>query len=100
HAISQIIIDREWYNEINLTNTNKKAAEQDQEPTRSDATHLVNLSDPERPKLRASDLGIGSEDQFVVIEDGTPVPHDEASEGELEVDTTLDDFKVKSAFQL
>ena len=99
-AIGQVIIDREWYDETYLTNPNKKAAEQDQEPTWSDATHLVNLSDPERPKLRASDLGIGSEDQFVVIEDGTPVPHDEASEGELEVDTTLDDFKVKSAFQL
>nr|WP_246569669.1 molybdopterin-dependent oxidoreductase [Lentibacillus saliphilus] len=99
-AIGRTIIEKNWYDEIYLTNPNGKAAAQDNEPTWSDATHLVNLSDPKRPKLRASDLGIGTEEQFVVIENGQPVPHDQAMEGELEVDKTIKGFKVKSSFQL
>lgn len=99
-AVGRTIIEKNLYDETYLTNPNKKAADKDNEPTWSDATHLVNLSDPNRPKLRASDLGIGSEEQFVVIENGKPVPHDEADEGELEVDTTIDSINVKSTFQL
>lgn len=99
-AIARIIIEKEWYDETYLTNPNKKAAEADGEPTWSDATHLVNLSDPKRPKLRASDIGIGSEEQFVVLENGKPVAHDEASGGDLEVDTTVEELNVKSAFQM
>src|SRR5699024_10318369 len=94
------IVEKELYDETYLTNPNKNAADADNEPTWSDATHLVNLSDSKRPKLRASDLGIGSEDQFVVIRNGKPVPHDKADEGELEVDMEIDGKKVKSTFQM
>lgn len=99
-ALGRIIIEKEWYDDIYLTNPNKDAAKADDEPTWCDATHLVNISDPKRPKLRASDLGIGTEDQFVVIENGKPIAHDEAEEGELEVDMKLDGIAVKSTFQL
>nr|WP_156645322.1 molybdopterin-dependent oxidoreductase [Lentibacillus sp. JNUCC-1] len=99
-AIGRTIIENNWHDTVYLTNPNGEAAQADNEPTWSDASHLVNLSDPKRPKVRASDLGIGSEEQFVVIENGSPVPHDKASEGTLEVDTTLKGIKVKSAFQL
>src|SRR5690625_7814399 len=68
-ALGRVIIEENLYDRTYLTNPNKTAADQDNEPTWSDATHLVNLSDPTKPKLRASDLGIGSEDQFVVIRD-------------------------------
>src|SRR5699024_11421770 len=99
-AIGREIIEKELYDEIYLTNPNKKAAEDDNEPTWSDATHLVDLSDSKRPKLRASDVGIGSEDQFVVIQNGKPVPHDKADEGELEVDMEINEKKVKTTFQM
>ncbi|SEA92580.1 Molybdopterin oxidoreductase [Thalassobacillus cyri] len=99
-GIGRWIIENKQYDETYLTNPNKKAAEMDDEPTWSDATHLVNLSDPKRPKLRASDLGIGSENQFVVIENGKPVPHDKAVDGQLEVDTKIKGLNLKSSFQL
>lgn len=99
-AIGRIIIEKEWYDDVYLINPNKEAANKDQEPTWSDATHLVNMSDPTRPKLRASDLGIGLEEQFVVIENGKPIPHDIATDGALEVATKIKGIQVKSAFQL
>ncbi|WP_284139153.1 MULTISPECIES: molybdopterin-dependent oxidoreductase [unclassified Virgibacillus] len=99
-AIGRTIIEKEWYDETYLTNPNKKAAEVDGEPTWSDATHLVNLSDPKKPKLRASDIGIGTEEQFVVIQNGKPVPHDQADTGSLLYDGKLKGLKVKTAFQL
>ncbi|MDN5322114.1 MAG: hypothetical protein PWQ67_568 [Clostridia bacterium] len=99
-AMARWIIENKRYDNRYLTNPNKEAAQADGEPTWSDATHLVNLSDPKRPKLRASDLGLGDEKQFVVLENGNPIPHDLALEGTLEVDTIINGIKVKSAFTL
>lgn len=99
-AIGRWIIENKRYDQRYLTNPNVQAAEADGEPTWSDATHLVNMSDERRPKLRASDLGLGDEEQFVVIENGKAVPHDQAEKGTLEVDTTIDGIRVKSAFTL
>ncbi|MYL61493.1 molybdopterin-dependent oxidoreductase, partial [Virgibacillus halodenitrificans] len=99
-AIGRTIIERNLYDETYLTNPNKQAASADNEPTWSDATHLINMSDPKRPKLRASDIGIGTEEQFVVLENGSPVPHDKAKKGDLEVERKLKGIEVKSAFQL
>lgn len=99
-AIGRAIIESKRYDETYLTNPNQQAADDDGEPTWSDATHLVNLSDPKRPKLLASDLGIGTEEQFVVIQNGKPVPHDQAKEGQLEVEQKINGLKVKSTFQL
>ncbi|WP_019379177.1 molybdopterin-dependent oxidoreductase [Virgibacillus halodenitrificans] len=99
-AIGRTIIERNMYDETYLTNPNKQAASADNEPTWSDATHLINMSDPKRPKLRASDIGIGTAEQFVVLENGSPVPHDKAKKGDLEVERKLKGIEVKSAFQL
>lgn len=99
-ALGRIIIEEKRYDETYLTNPNQEAASLDGEPTWSDASHLVNLSDPARPKLRASDLGIGTEEQFVVMEKGRPVPHDQAKSGDLYVDEKLEGIEVKSTFQM
>ncbi len=99
-AIGRWIVENKRYDEEYLRNPNPKAAGLDDEPTWSDATHLVNMSDPKRPKLLASDLGIGTEEQYVVLQNGKPVTHDKADEGDLFVDTTIKGLKVKSAFQL
>ncbi|MBZ4686482.1 MAG: molybdopterin oxidoreductase, molybdopterin-binding subunit [Clostridiales bacterium] len=99
-GMARWIIENKRFDRRYLENPNKKAAEADGEPTWSDATHLVNLSDPKRPKLKAADLGIGSKDQYVVVQNGQPVPHDQAAEGTLEVDTTINGIRVKSAFTL
>lgn len=98
-AMARWMIENERIDVRYLENPNKNAAEDDGEPTWSDATHLVNLSDPKRPKLKARDLGIGDA-EFVVLERGRPVAHNEASGGTLEVDTILNGIKVKSAFTL
>ena len=98
-AMGRWIIENKRYDERYLRNPNKAAAELDGEPTWSDATHLINVSDKKRPKLRAADLGIGDKD-FVVLQNGAPVPSSKATEGDLEVDTTINGIHVKSAFTL
>lgn len=94
------IIENKRYDEKYLRNPNKAAADKDNEPTWSDATYLVDLSKPTKPKLRASDLGIGGQDQFVVMENGKPVPHDKAMNADLEVDAEINGIRVKSSFTL
>src|SRR5690606_28975504 len=63
-AIGRWIVENKRYDARYLKNPNKRAAQADGEPTWSDATHLVNLSDEARPKLRAKDLGIGDSEDF------------------------------------
>ncbi|GAW31004.1 molybdopterin-dependent oxidoreductase [Carboxydocella sp. JDF658] len=99
-GMARWIIENGRYDLRYLTNPNQAAAKADGEPTWSDATYLVNLSAKGKPKLRASDLGIGTEEQFVVIQNGKPVPHDQATEGQLEVDTVINGIQVKSVFTL
>lgn len=99
-AMGRWIVENQRYDLTYLLNPNKAAAELDGEPTWSDATFLVDVSKPNRPKLRASDLGIGTDKQYVVLENGQPVPHDLAQEGTLEVDTIIGEIHVKSAFTL
>lgn len=94
------IVENKRYDEQYLRNPNLQAAQADNEPTWSDATYLVNLSDPKRPKLRAADLGIGTEEQFVVLQNGQPVAHDQAATADLEVDTQINGINVKSVFTL
>lgn len=98
-GMARWIIENNRFDSNYLTNPGQAAATAVGEPTWSDATHLVNLSDPKRPKLRAKDLGLGGE-QFVVLQNGTPIPHDQATKGTLEVDTTIQGIKVKSVFTL
>ncbi len=99
-AMGRWIIENKRYDERYLRNPNKDAATLDNEPTWSDATHLINVSDPKRQKLRASDLGLGTEEEFVVLQNGVPTLHSKAAEGDLEVDTTINGIRVKSSFTL
>lgn len=99
-AMARWIIENKRYDVRYLTNPNQKAAELDGEPTWSDATYLVNLSDKKRPLLKAAALGLGTEEEFVVMQNGQPVNHKAAQAGDLEVDTTINGIKVKSVFTL
>lgn len=94
------IMENRRYDARYLANPGKKAAAADEEPTWSDATHLVNLSAPNRPKLKAKELGLGEATQFVVLENGKPAAADTALDGQLEVDTEINGLRVKSAFTL
>lgn len=98
-ALCRWIIENNRYDEVYLRNPNKKAAEMDGEATWSDSTFLVNVGNPKRPFLRAKDLGLG-ENEYVVIENGKPVPHTKAMDGDLEVDTVINGINVKSVFKL
>jgi anaerobic selenocysteine-containing dehydrogenase len=97
------IVETGRYDARYLANPNQKAAAADGEPTWSDATHLVNLSAPARPKLKGKDVGLtgAAADGFVVLDpSGAPAAAGAALEGQLEVDTTIGGIKVKSAFTL
>lgn len=99
-AIGRWIIENKRFDKKYLENTNKIAAEKDNEPTWSDATHLVNVDDPRRQKLRTKDLGLDEENTFVVMVNGQPTPANLAEHGELEVDTKINGIHVKSSFTL
>jgi anaerobic selenocysteine-containing dehydrogenase len=98
-GMARWIIENNRYDETYLRNPNEKAANLDGETTWSDATFLVNVDDKKRPFLRAKDLGIG-EEEYVVIEGGNPITHSNATNGELEVNTTINGIKVKSVFTI
>jgi anaerobic selenocysteine-containing dehydrogenase len=99
-GMARWIMENQRYDLRYLTNPNQEAATQDGEPTWSDATHLINLDKPEMPKLRAGEIGLSDANDFVVMENGKPVPHRQAGAGELEVATIINGIRVKSAFTL
>lgn len=96
------IIERRRYDEPFLRNANKAAAKDSGEKSWSNAAWLVNA---ETGKLvRAKDAGVGGENQFVVLVGGRPVavsPGDDKTSvvGDLDVDTSLGEIKVKSGFR-
>ncbi|HEY3367589.1 MAG TPA: molybdopterin-dependent oxidoreductase [Symbiobacteriaceae bacterium] len=94
------IIENKRYDAHFLTKPGGKAAQAGHEPNWSDATHLVNVSAPGKPKLKAKDLGLGDETQFVVLQNGQPALAETATEGQLEVDGEVKGIKIKSAFTL
>lgn len=99
-GMARWIIENGRYDQRYLRNPGPKAAKQDGEPTWSDATHLVKVDEKGRPKLKAADLGLGSDQQFVVLSNGVPAPHDIALDGQLEVDAMVNGIHVKSVFTL
>lgn len=65
------IFEHERYNKAFLENANKAAAAADGEPTWTSATYLVKVEGGRPTRfLRASDVGLGSEHQFVVAQGG------------------------------
>ena len=102
-----------------LENTSRAAADDDGEPTWTNATYLVVVEEDDEREgrfLRAGDLGLdqtataqdGTEfDPFVVLDaaDGEPTAHVDTDAGQLYVDTTVTDAEgneiaVKSSLQL
>lgn len=101
------IIENKRFDSTFLANANKASAKADGEPSWSSASWLVKIEKDGTPGkyLRALELGLGDADTFVVLKNGRPVacnPYDTQTpvEGDLLVDTTVNEIKVKSALQL
>jgi len=99
------IIDNERYDERYLRAANKAAASNAGETTWSDATHLVRIEkDGPGAKLRASDINIGTDRQFVAIVNGTPVAVDTAGGdpvvGDLSYTDKIQGIEVSTVFDL
>jgi anaerobic selenocysteine-containing dehydrogenase len=102
------IIENQRFDKRYLENCNKAAATADSEPTWSNGAWLVKM----RPDgsagafVRASEVGLeGDADTFVCLRDGKPVAFKsddtaKAAEGDLFVDTTINNIKVKSGLQI
>lgn len=101
------IIENERYDSTFLENPNKDAAEEDGETNSTDATHLVRTDEmvflkPEDAGLELPEVpeGEDEEPQFVVMTEGGPALHSQASAGQLEVDARIKGTPVKSVFTL
>jgi anaerobic selenocysteine-containing dehydrogenase len=106
-GMARWILEHDRHDVDYLRNPSKAAAAGDDEPTWSDATHLVRVDADAGPKARATDLGlVGADadaaDEFVVVdaETGEPVPATEADAAVLDVDLTVDGERVRSAWSL
>ncbi|WP_136688286.1 molybdopterin-dependent oxidoreductase [Halorhabdus amylolytica] len=99
------IIDNDRYDVEYLQNPAQDAAHADDEPTWSDATHLVCVDEEAGPKARAAELGLveadaETADDFVVIdaETGEPRPASEVETAVLDVEETIDGTRVESVW--
>ncbi|WP_135823336.1 molybdopterin-dependent oxidoreductase [Halorussus ruber] len=106
-GMARWIIERDRHDVDYLRNPSKSAASADDEPTWSDATHLVRVDAEAQPKARSSDLGLvtgdaDAADEFVVVdaETGEPVPAGDADAAVLDVDLTVGGERVRSAWSL
>ena len=106
-GMARWILEHDRHDVDYLRNPSKAAAAGDDEPTWSDATHLVRVDADAGPKARAADLGLvdadaDAADEFVVVdaETGEPAPASEAEAAVLDVDLTVDGERVRSAWSL
>jgi anaerobic selenocysteine-containing dehydrogenase len=106
-GMARWILEHDRHDVDYLRNPSKGAANQDGEPTWSDATHLVLVDEESQPKARATDLGLAgpddeTADDFVVVDatTGDPAPASEADAGVLDADLTVDGTRVRSAWSL
>ncbi len=106
YGMMRWLFENNGYDEKYLTNSTKAAAVADNESTWTNATLLVKIEkDGPGALLRASDIGIGGKEQFVVIKNGRPVainPDDSKRvvEGELFYKGKIGNVKVKTSFQV
>ncbi len=97
------IFEHERYNTASLENANKAAAAEDGEPTWTSATYLVKIEGGRPTRfLRASEVGLGSEHQFVIAQGGQLVavtPEDKATplHGDLFAEVTAQGIQAKSS---
>ncbi|MFA9518233.1 molybdopterin-dependent oxidoreductase [Halopenitus sp. H-Gu1] len=104
-GMARWIIEHDRHDLEYLRNTSQAAARDDDEPTWSDATHLVLVDDETGSKARASDLDLVPDDaeaadDFVVVdaETGEPRPASEVEAGVLDVSMTIDGARVESVW--
>ncbi|RME90071.1 MAG: molybdopterin oxidoreductase, partial [Candidatus Hydrogenedentota bacterium] len=106
YAMIRWIFENEKYDKKFLANANKAAAKATGEKSYSDAPLLVVIENGRGARyLRASEVGLGSNTQFVVMQNGRPVAVDINDDkrpvtGDLFVDAVVGGKKVKSALQL
>ncbi len=100
------MFENEKYDKPFLSNANLASAGKTGEKSITDATILVKIEDGRGSKyLRASEVGLGKETEFVTMVGGKAVkvdPNDKTSpvKGDLFSDTNLKGIKVKSSLQL
>ncbi|GBD31811.1 Tetrathionate reductase subunit A [bacterium HR33] len=105
-AMIRWILENERFDRRYLENANRAAAREDGEPTWTNAAYLVKVVDGHALELlRASEVGIGGRDEFVVSRGGRLVPvnpEDDARpvHGDLFVHTRARGFELKTALQL
>ncbi len=100
-GMARWIIENDRHDIEYLRNPSKSAAQTDNEPTWSDATHLVLVDEEGGPKATASDLGLQGEGPVVVdSRTGKAVPAGETDSGVLDVDLTIDGTHVRSSWSL
>ncbi|MEF8870394.1 MAG: molybdopterin-dependent oxidoreductase [Haloarculaceae archaeon] len=104
-GMARWIIEHDRHDLTYLRNTSETAASDDNEPTWSDATHLVLVDEEMAPKARAADLGLvdsdhENADDFVAIdaETGQPRPASEVDAGVLDASVTVDGVTVESVW--
>lgn len=100
------ILENNRFDKNYLQNANLAAAKADKESTWSDASYLVKIVNGRPGKfLRANEVKLSTENQFVVYSQGSFVAVDPNStqkgiEGELFVTTQLEGITLKSSLQL
>jgi tetrathionate reductase subunit A len=106
-GMARWIIENERYDMTFLENPNQDAAGEDGETNSTDATHLVRTDEmvfllPEDAGLEVPPVPEDEEEepQFVVMTDDGPALHSQATAGQLEVSTRVNDIPVKSVFTL
>jgi len=106
YAMIRWMFEHDKINKEFLSNANKAAATKNNEVSWTSATHLVAF-DKEGPgkKLRASDIGLGTSDQFVTTQNGKPIAVDTNDKltpisGDLFFRGELNGIKVKSELQM
>jgi tetrathionate reductase subunit A len=100
-GMARWIIENDRYDQRYLQNPNQGAAGADDEPTWSDATHLVLVDEEAAPKATPADLGLDGEGQVVIdAGSGEPTAASESDAGVLDVDLTIDGTHVRSVRSL
>lgn len=102
-GMARWIVENERYDKAFLSNATEEAANKNNEKSWTTSSYLLKLDKNGPAKyLRASDLGIGDADTFVVSVNGQPVVVNDKEPimGDLEFSGEMNGMSVKTAFSL
>ncbi|MFC7115738.1 molybdopterin-dependent oxidoreductase [Natronoarchaeum sp. GCM10025703] len=104
-GMARWILEHDRHDLTYLQNPSEGAAQSDNEPTWSDATHLILVDEEGAPKASAADLGLvaadaETADDFVVVdaESGEARPASEVETAVLDADVTVNGASVESVW--